>query len=160
MTSLENKRCFPQELCIPTTQLINLLLNTQSSMLKQRKRKSVWNFICSTVPTFSISQTNWAFELPARSSSGPPTIHCALTIWISWINPYKKFNSTLNVPVMTGYDSLSIFWVGISYVKQFRYHNHNKHLLDETESNIRFVLPGRVRLGKAKLSLTSLDPAK
>ena len=35
-----------------------------------------------------------------------------------------------------------------------------KHLLDETESNIRFVLPGQVMLGEAKLSLTSLDPAK
>ena len=35
-----------------------------------------------------------------------------------------------------------------------------KHLLNETESNIRFVLPGQVMLGKAKLSLTSHDPAK
>ena len=37
---------------------------------------------------------------------------------------------------------------------------YNEHLLDETESNIRFVLPGQVMLGEAKLSVTSLDPAK
>ena len=36
----------------------------------------------------------------------------------------------------------------------------NKHLLDETESKIRFVLPGKVMLDEAKLSLISLDPAK
>ena len=35
--------------------------------------------------------------------------------------------------------------------------DNNKHLLDEIESNIRFVLPGQVMLGEAKLSLTSLD---
>ena len=35
-----------------------------------------------------------------------------------------------------------------------------KHLLDEIECNIRFVLPGQVILGEANLSLTSLDPAK
>ena len=33
-----------------------------------------------------------------------------------------------------------------------------KHLLDETESNIRFVLSGQVMLGEAELSLTSLYP--
>ena len=32
-----------------------------------------------------------------------------------------------------------------------------KHLLDETESNIKFVELGQVMLGQAKLSLTSLD---
>ena len=37
---------------------------------------------------------------------------------------------------------------------------NNKHLLDETESNIRLALPGQVKLDEAKLSLTSLDPAK
>ena len=35
-----------------------------------------------------------------------------------------------------------------------------RHLLDETESNVRFVLPRKVMLGKANLSLTSLDPGK
>ena len=29
---------------------------------------------------------------------------------------------------------------------------YNKHLLDEIESNIRFVLPGQVMFGEAKLS--------
>ena len=35
-----------------------------------------------------------------------------------------------------------------------------KHLLDETEFNIRLVLPGQVMLGEAKLGLTSLEPKK
>ena len=34
---------------------------------------------------------------------------------------------------------------------------YSEHLLDETEFNIRFVLPGQMILGEAKLSLTSLD---
>ena len=38
--------------------------------------------------------------------------------------------------------------------------NNIKHLLGEPKSNIRFVLPGQVMLGVAKLRLTSLDPAK
>ena len=40
------------------------------------------------------------------------------------------------------------------------YKVHIKHLLDEAESNIRFVLPEQVMMGEAKLSLTSVDPAK
>ena len=32
--------------------------------------------------------------------------------------------------------------------------NNNKHLLDETESNIRFVLPGQMMLGEANYTKT------
>ena len=35
-----------------------------------------------------------------------------------------------------------------------------KHLLDEIEPNIRFILPGQVMLGEAKLALTSFESVK
>ena len=47
-----------------------------------------------------------------------------------------------------------------TFQKHFLLGTINTCWLNETKSNIRFVFPGQVMLGEAKLSLTSLDPAK
>ena len=53
----------------------------------------------------------------------------------------------------TRYCLLLFLFHSLEILVHFMYSYNNKHLLDETKSNIRFVLLEQVMLGEAKLSL-------
>ena len=98
---LENESCFPWKLCTPKTQLVTYCKHTAQYWSQKNMKISVKIYMFKLC-LHSKFQTDWA-SVP-RSGWGPPTIHCAITIWISWLVPeiwvFKKLQHDATTTTM------------------------------------------------------------